>query len=73
MISLPGESSDERDDDPQPAPTPEEIRERAAAIRKHWSQKKRKRRSVHPDPAPWFPPGINVEEIKANERQPDNN
>ncbi|MCA9130616.1 MAG: hypothetical protein KDB22_26190 [Planctomycetales bacterium] len=73
MISVRSETPDESEDDSVPVPTPEEIRERATAIRHRWSAKTRRRRSVNPTEQHWYPPGIKVADIQADLDSPTNN
>ena len=54
-------------------PSPEEIRVRAAKIRRRWDSQTRERRSVHSESKAWLPPGVNMADVFANAFQPDSN
>ena len=48
---------------PEVDPTQEEIQERAAAIRRQWSQRTRERRRVGHEEKHWLPPIVDLDQI----------
>ena len=65
--------SQELPEEPFQDPTPEQIRERSAQIRKNWTPRVRQRRKVQNESKTWLPPFIQVADIAANAAQPKNN
>ena len=65
MIAIPRDSFSDRDDPSPEDPSPEEIIQRAAAIRRGWSDAQRKRRRAKAHEA-WLPPLVAIADVAAN-------
>ncbi|MCR9293578.1 MAG: hypothetical protein NXI32_12720 [bacterium] len=55
--------ADPSEDAHEAIPSEEEVRRRAAAIRRGWSSKTRKRRRIQPEPGPFQVPIIRLSEV----------
>ncbi len=64
MIKYAGDLADTGDDFAADDPTPDQIRRRAAAIRKGWSKRTRQRRRVALE-STWRPPTVRVTDLAA--------
>lgn len=66
MVALPDPQGD---DGSAYDPTPEEIQDRSAAIRKRWSKRTRRRRRVSGDDQ-WQVPTVDINDVAANMQHP---